>query len=61
MGNQPNQPEQRSVSVADFVHLSVAPVYRACGALEVARELTKLGMPDAAHVALEIAERMRRE
>ena len=57
MGNQP----QRSETVAEFVHLSVAPVYRASGALEVARELTKLGMPDAAMVAIEIAERMRCE
>ena len=61
MGNQPNPPEQRSETVAEFVHRLGAPVYRACGALEVARELTKLGMPDAAHVALEIADRMRRE
>ena len=61
MGNQPNQPEQHSETVAEFIHLSVAPVYRACAALEVARALTKLGMPDAAHVALEIADRMRRE
>ena len=57
MGNQP----QRSETIAEFVHLSVAPVYRASAALEVARELRKLGMPEAAMVALEIAERMRRE
>ena len=61
MGNQPNPPEQRSESVADFVHLSVAPIYRACAALEVARALTERGMPDAAMVAIEIAERMRCE
>ena len=57
MGNQP----QRSETVAEFTHLSVAPIYRACGAMEVARALIELGLLDAAHVALEIAERMRRE
>ena len=57
MGNQP----QRSETVAEFVHLSVAPVYRASAALEVARELTALGMREAANVAIEIADRMRCE
>ena len=57
MGNQP----QRSETVAEFTNLSVAPIYRACGALEVARALTELGLRDAANVAIEIAERLRCE
>ena len=61
MGNQPNPPKQRSESVAEFVHLSVAPTYRACGALGVAQALTALGMRDAARVAIEIADRLRCE
>ena len=57
MGNQP----QRSETVAEFVYLSVAPVYRASGALEVARALTELGLLDAAKLAIEVAQRLRRE
>ena len=57
MGNQP----QRSETVAEFTNLRVAPIYRACGALEVARALTELGLRDASNVAIEIAERLRCE